>query len=103
VTFSQVYTILRNQCSCHVDMSAAGLSFADQMTAYSALVGVDALSCTGDKRVVAGDPASSVLAHAIDHTSLGNCTVTPMPPGGMLSQAQIDQIKSWIQAGAPND
>jgi hypothetical protein len=103
VTFTQVYAVLKSGCSCHVTMNAASMSFSDKMTAYNALVGVDADVCKGEKRVVAGDAASSVLAHAVDHTNLGSCTVTPMPPGGMLTAAQVEQIKSWIQAGAMND
>lgn len=30
-------------------------------------------------------------------------TPTPMPPGALLPQADIDKLKCWLAAGAPNN
>ena len=70
--------------------------------AYMNLVGVNSRSCSGKKRVVAGDPSASVLFLAIDRTSADGCDPPDMPRGGSKwSQANIDKVKAWIEAGAP--
>jgi hypothetical protein len=93
--------------SCHVGATFAGgqLSMKDQKTAFTNLVGVNSVSCSGEKRVVAGDATKSELAHVLQHTTIGSCTRTPVMPEGkpMLPQASIDTVVSWIQAGALND
>ncbi len=55
---------------------------------------------TGDNGpvVVAKDTASSLLAQKLLGTQT---TGTIMPPGGKLSDAEIQLILAWIAAGAP--
>jgi hypothetical protein len=109
-TFTQVYAIFMTSCAggrCHVQANSPAemLSFVDKATAYTNLVGVNARACAGEKRVVAGDPAKSELVHTLDRTNIGSCSNTPKMPDNLpkLPQAQIDIVKSWVQAGALNN
>jgi hypothetical protein len=110
-TFTAVYKIFMTNCSggtCHVSPTGAagGLSMPDQMKAYMNLVGVNSMSCTGEKRVVAGDAAKSELVHTLDRTTIGTCGArTPKMPDNKpkLAQADIDTITAWITAGAMNN
>lgn len=68
------------------------------------LIGVESTLCPGQKRVVAGDPATRVLVHSVQHTPFGSCIAPPMPNGRpMLSQAKVDLIRAWIVQGATNN
>ena len=73
--------------------------------AFTNLVGVSSSSCSGEKRVVAGDPDKSLLVHALEQTQLGTCTRTPKMPEGKakLAQTDIDLVAGWVQAGAANN
>jgi hypothetical protein len=109
-TFTAVYKIFMTNCSgtgCHVSATGAGgLAMPDQMKAYMNLVGVNSMSCTGEKRVVAGDAAKSELVHTLDRTAIGSCGArTPKMPDNKpkLAQADIDTITAWVNAGAMND
>jgi hypothetical protein len=110
-TFTAVYKIFMTNCSgatCHVSPTGAagGLSMPDQMKAYMNLVGVNSMSCTGEKRVVAGDAAKSELVHTLDRTTIGTCGAkTPRMPDNKpkLAQADIDTVTAWITAGAMNN
>jgi hypothetical protein len=71
--------------------------------AYSDLVGVDAFTVAGWKRVVPGDPTASYLL-----VRLGAAT-GPIPDGGMTMPPQspllcsglLEATRRWIAAGAP--
>ena len=109
-TFTQVYAMFMTNCSgstCHINASRTGdgLSMADKMTAFMNLVGVNSVSCNGEKRVVAGDPDKSELVHTLDRTRIGSCTRTPQMPDNKpkLAQPNIDLVVNWIMAGAKND
>jgi hypothetical protein len=104
VSFSDIYTgIIAAGCSCH-NGGAGGLDLATRALAYDNLVNMRSTSCTGELRVAPGDPDASVLLHSLDHTSPGDCEVPRMPRGGaMLSEAQRDQLRAWIRAGAQDD
>jgi hypothetical protein len=103
-TFSQVYGLIMTGCGCHVTGTVGGLSMANKMTAYTNLVGANSMACSGQKRVVANDPANSVLFHSIERTMLGSCNVPQMPAGAQKwAQADIDKVKAWIMAGAMNN
>jgi hypothetical protein len=105
-TFTAVYAILMANCSgpaCHVGafFAGAGLSMPDKMTAYTNLVGAASSKCSGQQRVVAGNANASVLVQSLEHK--GGCAPA-MPQGrAALSQADIDTIVAWINAGALND
>lgn len=106
-TFSEVWSkTLEGRCAvpyCH-DSGGNGWSGANKAAAHRTLVGVDSKSCAGQKRVVAGSPEKSLLVSAIAHTSLEGCKVPAMPAGKpMLAQTEIDQVVSWIRAGAQDN
>jgi mono/diheme cytochrome c family protein len=48
--------------------------------------------------IVPGDPDKSLLVHAIRYTDLG----LQMPPAGKLSDAQINDLVTWVRMGAPD-
>jgi hypothetical protein len=115
-TFSAIYQeiIVGTGCnggpSCHAASAGGNLVMQNKADSYTALVGVAAAGATGAAptcgtsglmRVVAGMPDSSLLFDKVS-------SATPkcgghMPPGGMLTAAQITQIRDWIMAGAKND
>jgi hypothetical protein len=79
---------------------------------YTALVSVKAMgmnlsgggtNCvdTNMMRVAPNDPTNSLLVNKVE--AANPMCGTHMPPGGMLSAAEIKQIKDWIMAGAKND
>jgi mono/diheme cytochrome c family protein len=87
-TFAQVQEILQPNCSvCHG--TAGGWSAAD----HASVVG------SGDNgpSVIPNDPAGSILAQKL----LGTQTFgTIMPPGGSLTESEIQLIVDWIMGGA---
>jgi uncharacterized membrane protein YgcG len=90
-----------NGClACH---SAAnqrgGLSLADAATSELELVDVDAVCNANEKRVVAGDPANSILYQKITNNT--NCGGV-MPPGtNGLNLADTNTIRDWIISIGP--
>ncbi len=91
------------RCSgCHTG-SGAGLpgsmNLSTAASTFAALVGVTSEQNPPLQRVEAGDPDNSYVIDKLEGTqALGQ----RMPAGGpFLDQATIDQIRSWITAGAP--
>jgi polyvinyl alcohol dehydrogenase (cytochrome) len=108
-TFTNVYTqvLLPAGCAgpfCHGG-EAGNFRITTQAETYANLVGVQAsgASCgtSGLARVVAGNPDASLLLNKV--SSLTPACGASMPPGQQLPQAQIDLIRAWIAAGAPNN
>jgi len=113
-TFTNVYqgVLCANGCDkvCHTsDTGAAKLNLFGKAAAHASLVGIPAMDveCAGKgTRVVAGDPATSILYQKLSNTQ--TCG-GQMPPGGLdgtgatIPQAQLDALRAWIMAGAPND
>jgi mono/diheme cytochrome c family protein len=102
---SQVFT---PRCSiCHNGSQPPGgaLPGAQNLSngnSFAALVGVASLEQPGVLRVKPGDPANSYLIQKLEGAA--SITGVRMPFGGpYLDQATIDQIKSWIAAGAANN
>ncbi len=78
-----------------MDLSSAGDS-------YAALVGVPSIQVPAMDRVEPGDPDNSYLIRKLEGGP--GITGTQMPQGGpFLNQATIDEIRSWIADGAPNN
>ena len=124
ISFSHdVQPILTQNCavsSCHASPLGAPVSL-DAASAYQELVGVRACEASGLHRVQAGSSALSYLVHKVDGDlstiqSSGGCTgcngFTPsgdcgsqMPPGGLplLSTAEIQVLRDWIDQGAQNN
>lgn len=109
-TFTDVYAIMMRSCAgvtCHINATIFGdmLSFATKATAYMNLVGVDSVSCPGEKRVIASDAENSELVAVLAHTQVGDCANTPRMPDNlpMLPASDIDTVRSWVTAGALNN
>lgn len=113
-TFTNVYqgVLCKNGCDkvCHTsNTGAAQLGLAGKDMAYMNLVGVgakDTTACAGmGNRVTAGDPAASVLYQKLANTQTCGSRMPPGGPvgGGDLPAAQLDALKAWIMAGAPNN
>ncbi len=90
---------------CHAGTTPEeALNLSDGL-AHSNIVNVSANQLAGMMRVRPGQPDQSYLVHKIQGTqaSAGG-TGNRMPLGGTpLTQAQIDTIRDWIAAGAPNN
>ena len=86
---------------CHADPSPEqGMDLtAGHMLAST--VGVDSTELSGFKRVVPGNASDSYLYMKLagDPRIVGE----RMPFGGMLTAAEIDGVKQWIDAGAENN
>lgn len=96
---ADVAPILAARCSCH-DGGAGGLTLGDD--AYDALVGAPARGIDMPY-VEPGDVEGSYLVHKLRGTQAdvgGGGEL--MPIGGALSEAQIETIEQWIDAGAPD-
>lgn len=89
--------------NCHDSTtSQSGLDLSSTQTAYNNLVGVSAQQCTNRKRVEAGSASNSYLIDKLTGQNL--CFGNRMPSGGpYLSSSEIDTIRAWINAGAPNN
>ena len=69
---------------------------------YKSLVGVASIEQPNVLRVKPNDPDGSYVIEKLEGAP--GITGARMPFGGpYLSQAQIDMIESWINAGAPDD
>ncbi|HKP62368.1 MAG TPA: hypothetical protein VJV78_36795, partial [Polyangiales bacterium] len=118
-TFSAIFQeiIVGTGCNggptCHAGLAAGQLKMTTKAEAYMSLVGVKAMgvnlvmmaspNCKDSMmtRVVANDPASSLLFDKVSAT-MPKCG-SKMPPSGALPADKIDQIKKWIMAGAKDD
>ena len=101
-TFTEVETIVGQSCgfsSCHGG-GAGGLTL-DGMDDYATLVGVESTASAGNILVVAGDANGSYLIEKMEDAS--GITGDFMPPSGVLDQATIDQVRSWIDSGAADN
>jgi hypothetical protein len=87
---------------CH---GSGGLNMSTKDLAHSTLVGVDVAGseCTGMKRIVAGDPAMSVLIMALKAEGCRGRAGRMPPSGDPLSMDEINQFSAWIAAGAMNN
>jgi hypothetical protein len=96
--------------ACHAGTLAGQLKMSTAAEAYTALVGVMAMGAGGGSvdcrstnllRVAAGDPDGSLLVQKL--SSAAPPCGQRMPPAGMISAAQLSQLRKWIQNGANND
>lgn len=98
---ASIFTPSCAKARCHMgSRPSAGLNL-EAGSSFAELVGVASEVNAGQTRVVAGDPANSLLVRALKGT-VGN--VERMPDGASaLSAAQIANVEAWIAAGAKND
>jgi hypothetical protein len=92
-------------CSvCHTGVGAS-LPGSQNLTAghtFASLVNVTSIEVPSMKRIVPGDPDSSYLVLKIQG-SPGIVGVQMPASGGPLTQAQIDEVRAWVAAGALNN
>jgi uncharacterized protein (TIGR03118 family) len=108
-TLSQIQAaVFTPKCSgCHNGSNPPGgaLPGSQNLTAgnsFAAIVGVASLEQPALRRVKQGDPDNSYLIQKLEGAA--GISGSRMPLGGpFLDQASIDQIKSWIASGAPNN
>ncbi len=108
ITLRDVQPIFTGNCvfsGCHAGSSPAqGMNLgADQ--AFSSVVNVPARELPSMNRVTPNKPDDSYLVHKVQGTHLAaGGSGSRMPLGrSPLSQADIDLVRAWIQAGAqPN-
>jgi len=98
---------VRQRCAgCHGSARVAGLDLRPDV-AYANLVGVPALTVAGLARVAPGDPAGSVLwnvlAKGIGVPGADALPGIAMPIGGRLTAEDVDAVRLWIAAGAPEN
>jgi polyvinyl alcohol dehydrogenase (cytochrome) len=113
VRFTQVFNEVVSGCAgfCHGGGALGMLDLSEELSAYAALVGIDAQgadmvvgtarACLGSgvKRVVAGDAAASLLYQKL--TAKQGCgTPMPPPPAELLAADKLDLVKRWIDGGA---
>jgi hypothetical protein len=86
--------------SCHGSVAEGGLSL-EEGNAWAELVDVESEDAPGNTRVVPGDADSSYLMAKLN----GDADIEgdPMPPSGGLTDAQIQSVRDWINAGALDD
>jgi hypothetical protein len=99
---TRIQPIFSESCGCHLtSVGSGGLSLRAGM-AYDNLVGVPSAGAPMFTRVVAGDADASYLIAKLEgtHLEMGGLGAQ-MPLGGSLSQDIIDEIRAWIDEGAP--
>jgi uncharacterized protein (TIGR03118 family) len=109
VTLSQLQSsVFTPLCSgCHNGSNPPGgpLPGSQNLTAgnsFAALVGVASIEQPALRRVKAGDPDNSYLIQKLEGAP--GISGSRMPLGGAaLDPATLDQIRSWIASGAPNN
>jgi uncharacterized protein (TIGR03118 family) len=103
VTLAQLQTdIFTPRCaSCHTGIGGSlpgSMNLTSAAESFAALVNVPSENEPAFMRVLPGNPEDSYIIHKLEGTQTVG---SRMPLGGpFLDQATIDQVKSWIQAGA---
>ena len=100
-----VFTPICSGCHNGSNPPSGALPGSQNLTAgnsFASLVGVASHEQPTLLRVKPGDPANSYLIQKLQGAA--GISGSQMPLGGPpLDQATIDQIKSWISSGAPNN
>ena len=102
LTFTEVNQVLVQSCgfsSCHGG-GLGGLTL-DGDGDYDVLVAVASTALPDELLVIGGDADGSYLIKKMEGSDGIDGDV--MPPSGQLDQDTIDQIRDWIDRGAPND
>lgn len=107
VTLAQLQaSIFTPRCSsCHTGGGGglpASMNLSSASETFAALVGVASAEQPAVQRVQPGNPDASYLVRKLEGAS--GINGARMPLGGpFLDQATIDQVRSWITAGAANN
>jgi len=104
-TLAQLQTsVFTPKCSgCHTGTGST-LPGVQNLTSatntYTALVNVASIQQGSLLKIKPFDPDNSYLIRKVEGAS--TITGARMPFGGQLSQSEIDQLRAWVTAGAPN-
>jgi uncharacterized protein (TIGR03118 family) len=100
---AQVFGPICSGCHNGVGTSLPGVqNLTSAAATYASLVNVASIEQPNLERVKPGDPTDSYVIHKLE--GLAGITGARMPFGGpYLSTATMDQIESWIAAGAQNN
>ena len=94
-------------CSgCHTGVGAVlpgSQNLTTKADTYANVVGIDSVELSSLKRVRRYDPDNSYLVRKIEGVGMAAGTARMPANGNFLSQAQIDQVRAWVAAGAPNN
>ena len=109
VTLTQIQqTVFSPRCAgCHNGSQPPGGALPGSLdlragSSFASLVAVASLERPTLARVAPGEPGSSYVIHKLEGAP--DISGARMPFGGpFLDQAAIDEVKSWIAAGARND
>lgn len=114
VTFATIQATIFGGCGgyigCHLDAPLGGELELTEAVAHASLVGVPSAIAPGELRVAPGDSAGSLLYRKlIDELAADDSEGGPMPKTmtammwSRLADEQIEQVRCWIDEGAPND
>jgi CHRD domain/Bacterial Ig domain len=104
-TLTQLSTTVFAVCgTCHTGGGTAlpfSMNLTNRASIFAAIVNVPSIEVSGLDRVKPGDPTNSYVVQKLEGTAaVGARMPFGLPP---LPQAEIDQLKAWIAAGAPNN
>ncbi len=102
---TQIQPIWNAWCTCHLQ-GGSGTMVAPTLTlnmefSHQELVGTPSMAVPTMARIEPGEPDASYLWHKTHDTHLdvgGNGT--EMPPGQVLSAADLQLVEDWIRGGA---
>jgi hypothetical protein len=97
---AQIFTPDCATSGCHSGGAPAGGLNLAAGNSYAALVGIASSEDPNIMRVVPFDAANSYLMQTLDGSAASG---TVMPPSGMLPQASLDAVRTWINNGAEDD
>ena len=98
-----IFTPICSVCHTGVGTTLPGVQNLTAGNTFASLVNVTSIKNPALKRVTPGDSVNSFIIQKLEGTQ-GAAFGARMPNGGpYLDQATIDQVKSWINAGALNN
>ena len=96
-TFAKILNDFFVSCSaCHLKGAASG---GLDLSKYNNIVNVTSTQKSSFMLIKPGDPDNSYIF--IKVTGTEGISGSRMPPGGQLSPNQVDLLRDWILAGAP--
>jgi len=100
---TQIFDAACTTCHTEVDRDPASRLNLRAGSAFAALVNVPSVGQPGATRVVPGNPNNSYLVQKLEGAS--GIAGLRMPRNGppFLTDAQVQMIRAWIAAGAPNN
>jgi mono/diheme cytochrome c family protein len=99
---ADIFTPICSVCHTGIGASLPGIQNLTAGNSYASIVNVNSIEEPALKRIAPGDPDNSYLILKIQG-SPGIVGVQMPASGGPLTQAQIDEVRAWVAAGALNN